>query len=712
MSMKRSMVCGLLGLLFAEPIAASVLLARQVPAANLPQAAPVTASTPMQLGTLVLSRFATGAPEAFNEVYTYQAGRDLVASAVANNRRRVPGEARVLSQRGDRAVLLLTGHVEGASGGSETVLARGFSGLYEARQGPSGWSLTRSLPIDADSRLFRQDVRVIIKPGTGIDVVTRMTMGVSRAEGILVRLNRSAALKTVKVNDRPVEHSFSGGVLWLRSPARQNVRVELAYSIPPGPETSSTMAIGTEHGFIRDQEVWLPVLNYRSEADMADFHVVASIPAKYQLSLSVPQTDSVQNGVRKVTGETTMPSHGLSIGYDSAWTPKEVAIGDARLQMFTGPDFTPNQAEIESAFRWTYEQLTKHFGPPRTKYFAVSQRRSGKFAGWSLLTNNTIVAGTSGGPLRPRTGLHTGAGFGHETSHAWTRPTGPGRFLLMEGWATFAEAYLINAVHGPAAERAFWDSNRNNYDRSGYEGSVSILTDFNNGGVAYTKGPWIFRMLRDRLGEETFLRGLRDYMNIKDGQPAGTPEFAAAMSRAAGYDVAPILRPWLEEQVTPDLTATISENRLEVSQAGPVFDIPLTVEFVTATSTVRRQFHVNSRDEEFDISNVGQVTSVRLDPDRKLLMRRRFGEVVTFDVEAPANTQKVQLAGDFTSKPIDAVRENGSWRVSLPLTEGFYQWYWLVDGRRPASLPSLAPVMGSLEVRPIQRVSGAFPKPN
>ena len=669
----------------------------------------VFAPSPAALGALVLERFANGTPDAFNLVYSHPEGRQLLATAVANNRKRIPGHVRVLSRQGDRAVLLLTGHVDYGSPGTDTLLGRGFSGLYEAVRGPAGWSLARHLPIDSDVRISKQDVQVEVQPGRGMNVVTRLLLDVERPGGIAVRLNRGAMLKSIKVNGRPAEHLFSSGLLWARSPARRNVTLELDYRLLPGPETSSTMAIGPDHGFIRDQEIWLPVLNYRTEKDMAQFTVNARIPALHHISLSVPQTETVSNGMRRVTGKTVLPSHGISIGYDKAWLPYEINVGDVRFQAFVGSDFKPQRPDVESAFRWTYDQLASRFGPPRMKYFAIQQRRSARWASWTLLTNNTIVAGTDGGPVRPQVGQYIGAGFGHEISHAWTMPTGTGRFLLMEGWATLAESYLVASEHGAEAERAFWDSYRNHYERGGFEGRVGILTDYNNQGVAYSKGAWIFRMLRDRVGEATFLRGLRAYMNIKEGQPAGTPEFAAAMSRAAGYDVWPILRAWVEEDLTPDLTASVVGDRLRITQAGPVFDLPLTVELATDSGPVRRKFMVDAREKEFDISDAGRVTAVRLDPDRHLLMRRKLGEIVTFELQAPPTAQKVQLAGDFTAKPVDGVLENGTWRVPVPLTDGFYNWWWLIDGKRPKSLPSGAPVAGTREVRPVGPVSASYP---
>lgn len=89
-----------------------------------------------------------------------------------------------------------------------------------------------------------------------------------------------------------------------------------------------------------------------------------------------------------------------------------------------------------------------------------------------------------------------------------------------------------------------------------------------------------------------------------------------------------------------------------------------------------------------------------------------LGETVRFELQAPPTAQKVQLRGDFTTKPIDAVLESGTWRVSVPLADGFYNWWWLVDGSRPKSLPSGAPVAGTREVRPLQPLSRAYPEAN
>ena len=46
-----------------------------------------------------------------------------------------------------------------------------------------------------------------------------------------------------------------------------------------------------------------------------------------------------------------------------------------------------------------------------------------------------------------------------------------------------------------------------NYFRD-YDGKVSILEDESNGGVSYSKGAWVFRMLNEAVGEEAFQKAI------------------------------------------------------------------------------------------------------------------------------------------------------------------------------------------------------------
>ena len=335
------------------------------------------------------------------------------------------------------------------------------------------------------------------------------------------------------------------------------------------------------------------------------------------------------------------------------------------------------------------------------------QGRARGVGGWLYRSNDLIVAGVVGGPTSTR-GPRPRAYFGHEVSHGWTSPTGPATNFLMEGWATYAESLLLKDEFGAEVEGDFWESQRNNYFTGGFEGRNTILKDPNNSEVAYSKGSWILRMLRDFIGDAAFEKGMRDYMKIRPGQPAGLEEFTAAMSAASGRDIGLFLKPWVSEPIIPDVATRIENQRLILTQTGPQFELPLEIELITVKGSIRKTIHLLHKEESVDVSDLGAVTAVRIDPDHRLLIQRHQGEVVHLELNAP-EAKKVQVNGDFTSKPIDAKLVDGIWRVDLQLTEGRYFWYWIIDGK----IQTRADGTQAIEIRtvqPLQALASAYPR--
>lgn len=103
------------------------------------------------------------------------------------------------------------------------------------------------------------------------------------------------------------------------------------------------------------------------------------------------------------------------------------------------------------------------------------------------------------------------------------------------------------------------------------------------------------------------------------------------------------------------------------------------------------------------------ATQVRIDPHHQLLMQRRMGERVKFELRAPA-AKAVSLAGTFTIKPIPTNRDGDSWRIELPLSEGRYDWAWEVDGKQLDSHYDGQPGYGARIVQPLERLTSAYPQ--
>ena len=168
------------------------------------------ARSPDALVRLVLARFATGTPEAFDSVYPDPLGRAVVQGAAQRKLLRTPGPGRVLWSNASRAVLLITGTVhEGRStgietGSDETNRVRRLSGLYEAQRNGGPWLLTRQIPFDTLNYIRAQVLHVDIQPGRVSRVVDTLTIDPGSPYGFATRLNNATELHAVRLNGATV----------------------------------------------------------------------------------------------------------------------------------------------------------------------------------------------------------------------------------------------------------------------------------------------------------------------------------------------------------------------------------------------------------------------------------------------------------------------------------------------------------------------------
>ncbi|HEV2147868.1 MAG TPA: M1 family aminopeptidase [Longimicrobiaceae bacterium] len=592
--------------------------------------------------------------------------------------------------------------------GDETIFSGAFSGIYEAKWVGGTWLLARRVPAEAQNRILAQHLHVAVIPGRGMRVVDTLDVVVGNPDGLTLRLNHRARLHEIRFDGQGVDHALGGGLLWIRAPSPGRARLALSYSLDVETDTLSEPNSGMFHpafGHVRSQYYWHPRFEGESGADRADFVLTARIPAEYHLATSIPQTETVSGGVRTVRAQAARPTDALTLLYDREWHVAIRRFGHLGLQTFLTPDFRPAREELEAAFRRTYEILSQRFGEPRAGYFAVAQGRARGASGWHFRSNDLIVAGKNGGPPIQAEPIPR-AYLGHEIAHGWTHPTGPAANFLREGWATYAESLLLAQEFGSEVEGAFWEAQRNRYEVGGHEGHRSILEDPTNSGVAYSKGAWIFRMLRHVMGEEAFTRGIRDYLQVAPGEPAGLKEFSAALSRAAGREMDTFLDPWVSEKVIPDIEARVKGTNLIVTQTGPVFTFPLEVELLARSGWVRRTVHLRQRSDTLDLGRLGPVSDIRVDPDHHLLMRRRRGQTVRYELPAP-HAERVSLAGDFTSTPIPAVKEGDLWTVTIPLTDGRYYWRWVIEG---GSAGEGQPTSGVRLVQPLKNLRSPYPR--
>src|ERR1051325_4536198 len=90
--------------------------------------------------------------------------------------------------------------------------------------------------------------------------------------------------------------------------------------------------------------------------------------------------------------------------------------------------------------------------------------------------------------------------------------------------------------------------------RQPIERQDDIFTAFDR--ITYDKGASVLNMFESYLGPETFQRGVRDYIAARAFGNATSSDFVAAISKAAGKDVAPAFSTFLEQAGSPEIAAT------------------------------------------------------------------------------------------------------------------------------------------------------------
>ena len=147
---------------------------------------------------------------------------------------------------------------------------------------------------------------------------------------------------------------------------------------------------------------------------------------------------------------------------------------------------------------------------------------------------------------------------------------------------------------------------------------------------SYPKGGWILHMLRVKIGEEAFWKGIRAYYAAHENGVADTEDVRRAMEEASGQDLESFFEQWAYSPGFPKLAVSVAQDGEETvitvdqvqSEEWPTFtDSRLEMDVQWASGEVDRHgLWLTSRSDELRIPSRGEVGNVVLDPAVMLLM--------------------------------------------------------------------------------------------
>jgi aminopeptidase N len=233
----------------------------------------------------------------------------------------------------------------------------------------------------------------------------------------------------------------------------------------------------------------------------------------------------------------------------------------------------------------------------------------------------------------------------HELAHQWFGDLVTCKdwadLWLNEGFATYFEHFWIEQHYG-ADEVAyiFW-RDQNQWFGQKRLFSVPIVSrrpddSIENSGNIYTKGGWVLKMLREKLGDENFLHALHNYLDTNRGQNVVTADLQKSIELATSINVDKFFHQWVYRAGAPEFAvsyaydATAHQLSLDVKQTQKVegfvgfFDVPVEVEIATASGPKTYTVEITKAEETFTLPSDSAPLMVLFDKGDKILKSIEF----------------------------------------------------------------------------------------
>ncbi len=468
--------------------------------------------------------------------------------------------------------------------------------------------------------------------------------------GPAILLHPDMRVLSVRLNGRPVEFSFDGGMLRpdVGPAGNRDQRVlDLEYEgrfhnpVPreqfdmdnPG---SGVEASVTEEGvFFQAGSAWHPRLR--------------GFDPVLDLEIDAPR------GVLAVTAGRLLGHEDLGERTFSRWRAGRTAGGlplsageyiQGRLDTPTVPVLTyfssGSQALAETYLQASARHLAvceKLHGPYPFDHFAVVENffpTGYGMPGYTLLGSSVVRL-----PFIPATSLR------HEVAHCWW-----GNGVLVdsatgnwsEGLTTYVADHLAQEEISAEAAREYRQRILRDYallaagPRDFPVHGFRFRSDPATQVVGYGKAMFLLHMIRQRMGDERFWAALRQFYAGWLFREAGWGDMLAAFE-AAGWDLRErnvFERQWIRSPGAPDLAlgpVTVSPvasgfvTQGTVTQKAPFYDLFLTVRVETVDGPRETQIFLNGESSGFSIPSPSRPLRLGVDPDRHIFRLLASSEI-------------------------------------------------------------------------------------
>ncbi|MBI3773183.1 MAG: M1 family peptidase [Gammaproteobacteria bacterium] len=416
-----------------------------------------------------------------------------------------------------------------------------------------------SYATDNWPRPFAHDLKVIFAPEShAISVVDTIHLPQESKDKVEIEFYLNAALKLEsEFNIQPLDIKHVHGALALRkykiSIPAANKEVTLKYSgqiesLAGSDQEEPAGLISADGVFLAANAGWYPLV----EGALVSFKLQASVPSAWTVvSQGRREQVTTADGQQQVTWRESNPQDDIYL-IAAPFFEFNKSASDVEAMVFLRQNDESLAKKYLDITAQYIEMYSKLIGPYPYAKFAVVENF------WE--TGYGMPSFTLLGPkvIRMPFILHTS--YPHEILHNWW---GNGVYVdyrqgnWSEGLTSYLADHLIREQNG----------NATNYRRDilqGYSDYVSTNKDFpltaftarhgsSSEAVGYGKSQMLFHMLRQQLGDDVFIEGLRQLYRRYQFKAASFSDLAQIFSEVSGKQQAEFFRQWTMRSGAPAL---------------------------------------------------------------------------------------------------------------------------------------------------------------
>ncbi len=497
-----------------------------------------------------------------------------------------------------------------------------------------------AVALDPDTRQLDGKAEIRMSTGQGFDLLLSDAFAVERIEldetTLRLQADREGRLQRWRIPPGEPDRVLS--VSWQGRLAERPAGMQHAQTLGWRDATASP-----DGSYLPASSFWYPVVAIDRTLPEVRYNARITLPAGQHAIMAgrlVEETEADQSIVAHYRFD--QPAQGI-----------DLITGPYQVEQDTYPSVDGRPITLRTLFHAEIAALSADYLASVGEYLALYETWIGPYPYDSFSVVSSPTPTGLGLPTMTYLGTRVLAlpfiratSLGHEVLHNWW---GNGVFPdyargnWSEGLTTFMADYHYAERSGEAQAREMrlgWLRELSAI-AEGEDRPLASFTSRHHGvsqAVGYNKAAMLFLMLRDRIGEAAFDRGVRRFWSEQAFQTAGWDALQDAFAREAGEDLRRFFAQWLTRRDLPEIQLVAGTDRtLTIRQTGEPWSIDLPLQIDNADGSHTLRIRLEDERTTMDLSGYSLPLEVKLDPDSRTLRRLdRF--------EAPPILRELQFA--------------------------------------------------------------------